>query len=85
MNDYVADVSAFKEQRKDTWLVFSDEIPLWIKIGLLKTVFADWELGDRCQNKEGQDRKRCTEGASSSNSGERCGRIGGDGCGGREG
>ena len=45
LKDYVASVKTFQEKRKDTWLVFSDEIPLWIKIGLLKTIFADWELG----------------------------------------
>ena len=46
LKDYVASVAAFQEMRKNTWLVFSDEIPLWIKIGLLKTIFADWELGE---------------------------------------
>ena len=45
LKDYVGDVKSFTQNKKDTWLCFSDEIPLWIKIGLLKTIFANWELG----------------------------------------
>ena len=33
--------------KKETQLLFSDQVPFWIKIGNRKTVYADWELKSR--------------------------------------
>ena len=41
---WVADPAAFVAQRADTWLVFSDQIPFWVKIGMMKVLCAVWEL-----------------------------------------
>ena len=43
LEDWVADAAKFIQDREDTWVVFSDQIPLWVKIGMHKTVFASWE------------------------------------------
>ena len=44
LKGFTGDVPGWRKHKKDTWLVFSDEIPFWVKIGLLKTVFANWEM-----------------------------------------
>ena len=43
LRNWVSDPKEFVRRRAETWLVYSDQIPFWIQIGLLKTVFADWE------------------------------------------
>ncbi len=34
----------FKEQRSDTWLLFSDQIPFWVKIGHQRCLLAEEEV-----------------------------------------
>jgi len=41
---WVADPGAFVAHRGETWLVFSDQIPFWVKIGMMKVLYAAWEL-----------------------------------------
>ena len=41
---WVADPKSFIEHRKDTWLVYSDQIAFWVKIGFLKLVCAAFQL-----------------------------------------
>ena len=41
---WVADPKSFIEHRKDTWLLYSDQIPFWVKICFLNIVFAAFEL-----------------------------------------
>ena len=40
---YVADPVKFRQRQARTALIFSDEIPLWVKIGHQKVLFAAWE------------------------------------------
>ena len=65
LKDYVADVATFQKMRKDTSLVFSDEIPLWIKIGLLKTIFADWEMEADARTKRARTERNAKRGQAS--------------------
>ena len=65
LKDYVADVATFQKMRKDTSLVFSDEIPLWIKIGLLKTIFADWECTADLRTKRARTERDAKRGQAS--------------------
>ena len=44
LKGFTGDVPMWRKHKKDAWLVFSDEIPFWVKIGLLTTVFASWEM-----------------------------------------
>jgi hypothetical protein len=41
---YVADAARFRERQARTALIFSDEIPFWVKIGHQKVLAADWEI-----------------------------------------
>ena len=41
---YVADPARFRERAARTALIFSDEIPFWVKLGHQKVLFADWEV-----------------------------------------
>ena len=36
----------FIENLEKTWLVFSDQIPVWVKIGMLKVLYAAFEIED---------------------------------------
>ena len=55
LKDYVGYVKSFTQNKMDTWLCFSDEIPLWIKIGLLKTFFCRLGAGGKGDDKEGKN------------------------------
>ena len=44
---YVADPAKFRERQARTALIFSDEIPFWVKVGHQKVLFADWENKQR--------------------------------------
>ena len=44
LSKWVANPEEFILHRKDTWLIFSDQIPFWVKIGKQKTVLAEFEL-----------------------------------------
>ena len=43
LQHFIADPAKFVARRTETALVFSDEVPFWIKIGFRKVAFADWE------------------------------------------
>ena len=59
MKDWIVDIPGWRQNKKDTWLVFSDEIPFWIKVGLLKTIFACWETKSSASTKKArQDRDK---------------------------
>ena len=58
LRHWVADAQKFVEDREDTWLVFSDQIPLWVKIGLLKILYAEFEIvNQKSQEKSQKVRK----------------------------
>ena len=44
LSQHVADPVTFIKNRAQTELVFADQVPFWVKIGLVRTVFAEWEL-----------------------------------------
>ena len=44
LSSWVADPQSFIEKRASTWLVFSDQIPFWVKIGFMKVLYAEFEL-----------------------------------------
>ena len=48
----VANPASFQELRAETVLIFSDQIPFWVKIGHTKQLVAAWETGDK--NKVGE-------------------------------
>jgi len=43
LSKYVADPESFISRRAQTWLLFSDQIPFWVKIGKRKVVVAEFE------------------------------------------
>ena len=43
LSKYVADPESFIARRAQTWLLFSDQIPFWVKIGKRKVVVAEFE------------------------------------------
>ncbi len=45
LKHFVADVPKFQERIRATALLFSDEVPFWVKIGHRKVLFASWEVG----------------------------------------
>jgi len=47
---HIADVPKFCERRQETALIFTDQVPVWIKIGNKKVVFS---AGDRCKKSSG--------------------------------
>ena len=47
LQQHVADPKKFIERRAETALVFTDQVPVWVKIGNSKVVFG---AGDRCKN-----------------------------------
>lgn len=51
LSTWVADPQDFITKRSQTWLVFSDQIPFWVKIGFMKILYAEFEL-------EKMDRKK---------------------------
>ena len=65
LKDWVADVSTWRKNQRDTWLVFSDEIPLWVKIGMLKTVFASWGTKTDAQAKKDRNERNAKRGKAS--------------------
>ena len=52
LSKWVADPQLFRDQAQDTWLVFSDQIPFWVKIGFLKILYAEFELKEACTQKK---------------------------------
>jgi hypothetical protein len=46
LSRWVADPEQFACQRADAWLVFSDQIPFWVKIGFQKVLYAEYELAN---------------------------------------
>ena len=54
---WVADPKSFIEHRKDTWLLYSDQILFWVKIGFLKIVFAAFELKETASRKNKKQSK----------------------------
>ena len=46
LGNWVGDPQKFIENRENTWLIFSDQIPLWVKIGMLKVLYAAFEIED---------------------------------------
>ena len=46
LKTWVADPQRFVENREKTWLVFSDQVPIWIKIGMLKILYSAAELAE---------------------------------------
>ena len=44
LSSWVSDPASFVARRAETWLVFSDQIPFWKKIGLMKALYAEFEL-----------------------------------------
>ena len=46
LKTWVADPSAFQGGREKTWLIFSDQVPIWIKIGMLKILYSAAELAE---------------------------------------
>ena len=55
LRNWLADPQKFMEGREDTWLVFSDQIPLWVKIGMLKVLYAEYEI---LSQKDSKDSKK---------------------------
>ena len=53
----MSDPQKFIEQREDTWLVFSDQIPLWVKIGMLKILYAAFEIEDTKKIQESRKKR----------------------------
>ena len=47
LQTWVADPLAFQTGREKTWLIFSDQVPIWIKIGMLKILYSAAELSER--------------------------------------
>ena len=47
LRDLIAIPAKIMDVRSQVVLVFSDQIPFWVKIGLLKVLFAPWEKGRR--------------------------------------
>ena len=47
LNSWVADPASFIADRAKTWLIFSDQVPIWIKIGMLKILYSAAELAER--------------------------------------
>ena len=41
---HVADPITLIKRRSQTELIFVDQVPFWVKLGLVKTTFAEWEL-----------------------------------------
>ena len=54
---WVADPASWQLHKKDTVLLFSDQVPVWIKIGHRKCVYADWEVASKTESKK-RKRKR---------------------------
>ena len=47
LQDWGADLQQFITDREKTWLVFSDQVPIWIKIGILKILYSAAELAEK--------------------------------------
>ena len=47
LKTWVADPQQFVKDREKTWLVFSDQVPIWIKIGMLKILYSAAELAEK--------------------------------------
>ena len=59
LQEWVADAGKFIQDREDTWVVFSDQIPLWVKIGMLKILYAEFNKVDlKIREKNQKVRKR---------------------------
>ena len=50
--DFVADPEQFILHREDTWLLFSDQIPFWVKIGKRKVVCSEFETQTKTQKRK---------------------------------
>ena len=46
LKTWVADPKRFVQDRAKTWLLFSDQVPIWIKIGMLKILYSAAELAE---------------------------------------
>ena len=46
LKTWVADPQRFVQDRAKTWLLFSDQVPIWIKIGMLKILYSAAELAE---------------------------------------
>jgi len=51
LSKYVADPESFIARRAQTWLLFSDQIPFWVKIGKRKIVTAEFETVSKKRRK----------------------------------
>ncbi len=58
INYWVADARKFKEKATEIGLVFSDQIPFWIKIGFMKVLYAEFELVVVAKRKKAEGKKR---------------------------
>ena len=54
---WVADPADFINKRSETWLVFSDQIPFWVKIGFMKVLYAEFELEQMSQKRFKRERQ----------------------------
>ena len=61
LSTWVADPHDFIKKRSETWLVFSDQIPFWVKIGFMKILFAEFELEKMSRKKLQQLRRDNTQ------------------------
>ena len=50
--DFVADPEQFILHREDTWLLFSDQIPFWVKIGKRKIVCSEFETQSKSKRRK---------------------------------
>ena len=57
LKKWVADPQGWQDHKKTTQLLFSDQVPFWIKIGNRKTVFADWELTTHAEKKAAKKKR----------------------------
>ena len=58
LQKWVADAGNFMQDRADTWVVFSDQILLWVKIGLLKVLYAEFEIVNRKSKEKNQKTRK---------------------------
>lgn len=47
LRDWVADSKSFLEDREKTWLAFSDQVPIWINIGMLTVLYSALALAEK--------------------------------------
>ena len=45
LRPFIADAVKFIERRSSSCLIFSDQVPFWVKIGQPKMLYASWEVG----------------------------------------